>query len=94
MGIRYFLLLGPVYIDTMSAKIENSFWISVLKSIKSILSTIQPISVGNIKGIPLWCSDNLNIEMKAVWLRAGISLVGDVLDDIMLPLPKEAIFEY
>ena len=73
----------------MSEKIENPFWISVLQSIKSISSTIQPRNAENIKGIPLWFNDNLNIEMNAVWLLAGIYLVGNVLDDNMLPIPKE-----
>ena len=73
----------------MSVKIDTPFWTSVLQSIKSILSSIQPISVENIKGIPLWFNDNLNIIMNVAWLQEGIYLVGDVLDDDMLQIPKE-----
>ena len=48
-GLDKIYCFGPVYIDKMSTKIENPFWISVLQSLKGICSTIQPRNTENKK---------------------------------------------
>ena len=86
------MVLWPLFTDKLLDEIENPFWVDVLISIKSIMTTIKPKSVENLKGIPLrYNSQLMHGDNRVVWGGDGIYLYGDVLNANLSLMPIEEL---
>ena len=57
------------------------FWTDVLKSLKILWTRNTTEKISNVFMTPIWYNDTLRIPLKHEWLKKGIIVIADLLDD-------------
>ena len=83
---------GITYLQYLSKKLKNPFWISVVKAISEFQLQFQKQNpVLNFSLQPLWYNPNIPVDIFKKWESKGMRIVQDVLDSNNLIKSKEVL---
>ena len=72
---------GSAFTERVMEIAQVSFWSDVLKSLKALWKRNVISEKSSVFLTPLWYNDDLRLPLKPEWLRKGITIIADLLDD-------------